>query len=292
MKKCKLMFVFFLFFFYRDFLPNENNVECGLPSPKYSITPLIVGGKTIPRGTWPWLAAVYINKVTGLTFNCGGNLVSSKVVVTAAHCFRTPEKEYKADEVIIYLGRYNIMKWSEKGSHVTEVDQIYVHDDYMKEEQNFDADVAIVVMTDRIKYTDFIRPICLWEGSENVNDIVGSSGTVVGWGRDGSGNIVTPEPHKINVPIVADDVCLRSSDIFRYITSKRTFCAGSRNGLGPCNGDSGSGMAIYKNNRIYLRGIVSAALSDPVMNMCKLKDYVVFTDAAKFGTWIRSYMNL
>lgn len=270
--------------------PDDSQVQCGRPHDRFKISPLIVGGQTIQRGAWPWLVAVYINKATGLSFNCGGNLVSNKIVVTAAHCFRSSDKTYQASEVVIFLGRYNIMKWMEQGSQVSEVESINVHSEYMKADMSFDADVAVVVMKTRVKYTEYIRPICLWEGSDSVTDIVGNSGTVVGWGRDGNGNIVTPEPKKIQIPVVSDAVCLRSSDTYRYITSKRTFCAGKRDGYGPCNGDSGSGMAMFKNNKIMLRGIVSAALADPVMNTCNLGEYVVFTDAAKFTTWIRSFM--
>lgn len=285
----------FFFFFYCKFVhfsAQSGRTECGRPHDRFKISPLIVGGQAIQRGSWPWLVAVYINKATGLSFNCGGNLVSQRVVVTAAHCFRSSGKQYTASEVVIFLGRYNIMKWMEEGSRISEVDSIYVHSEYMKNDQSFDADVAVVLLKSRVEYNEYIRPICLWEGSDNINDVVGESGTIVGWGRDGNGNVVTPEPHKINIPIVSEAVCLRSSDTYRYITSKRTFCAGKRDGYGPCNGDSGSGMAIYKNNKIMLRGIVSAALADPVMNTCNLGEYIVFTDAAKFVNWIKSFMHL
>lgn len=200
--------------------------------------------------------------------------------------------QYTPSEVIIYLGRYNIMKWMEEGSQVREVESIIVHSEYMKNETSFDADVSIVILKSRVQYSQYIRPICLWDGSNNINDIVGASGTVVGWGRDGNGNIVSAEPQKISIPIVSEAACLRSSDTYRYITSKRTFCAGQKNGRGPCNGDSGSGMTIMRDNRWILRGIVSAALADPIKNTCNLGEYVVFTDAAKFVNWIRSYMYL
>lgn len=249
-----------------------------------------MGGKNIARGTWPWLVAIYLNKASGLAFNCGGNLVSPKVVVTAAHCFKTADQEYRASEVVIFLGRYNIMKWMEEGSQLNEVASIFVHNEYMKKEASFDADVAVVLLKTRVQYNEYIRPICLWDEPSNINELEGTEGTVVGWGRDGEGNIVTSEPRKVDVPIVSEAACLRASDTFRYITSNRTFCAGGRDGRGPCNGDSGSGMTMRRNNRWVLRGIVSAALADPVMNTCNLQEFVVFTDASKFVTWIKSFM--
>lgn len=253
---------------------------------------MVVGGNDISRGSWPWLVAIYISKASGLSFNCGGSLVSKKVVVTAAHCFKGSGKQYEANEVVIYLGRFNIMKWREEGSVLAEVESIFIHSDYRKNDMSFDADLAVVITKVRVEYSEYIRPICLWEGSTDSNDIVGEDGTVVGWGRDGSGNIVTPEPKKISIPVVSDAQCLRSSDTFVYITSNRTFCAGKRDGRGPCNGDSGSGMSMKKNGRWMLRGIVSAALADPIQNSCNLGEYIVFTDAAKFSNWIKSFMIL
>lgn len=119
---------------------------------------------------------------------------------------------------------------------MAEVEQLIIHNDYMSKDTSYDADVAVAIMRERVQYTEYIRPICLWDGSTNINEVEGKMGTVVGWGRDGSGNIVTPEPKKINIPIVSEVVCLRSSDTYRYITSKRTFCAGRRDNNGPCNG--------------------------------------------------------
>lgn len=251
---------------------------------------LVVGGETVKRGAWPWLVAVYLNKASGPTFNCGGNLVSAKTVVTAAHCFRTSERIYTASEVVLFLGRYNIQNWNEAGFKAAPVEQIVIHSDYMSKDSSYDADIAVVIMQERVEFTEFIRPICLWELSDNLNTVVGQFGTVIGWGRDNMGHIVTPEPKQIMVPVVSEAECLRSSDTYRYITSQRTFCAGRLDNTGPCNGDSGGGMTFKRNNKWMLRGIVSAALADPIVNSCNLAQYVVFTDAAKFVSWIRLYM--
>lgn len=43
----------------------------------------IVGGSPAPLGSWPWLVNLQLNG----ELMCGGVLVDSSWVVTAAHCF-------------------------------------------------------------------------------------------------------------------------------------------------------------------------------------------------------------
>lgn len=54
----------------------------------------------------------------------------------------------------------------------------------------------------------------------------GHAGTVVGWGKDESGVLMTEEPKQTNLPVVSQEKCLASNYQFHYITSNRTFCAG------------------------------------------------------------------
>lgn len=56
------------------------------------------------------------------------------------------------------------------------------------------------------------------------------------------------------------------------------------------NSFAGSGLTLQRNGRWMLRGIVSAGVNDPNNNGCKLHDYVIFTDVAKFTEWIREFM--
>lgn len=71
---------------------------------------------------------------------------------------------------------------------------------------------------------------------------------------------------------------------------KTLFFSGYRNGSGPCNGDSGSGFIMKRNDRWLLRGIVSMSISDTQKFTCDLKNYVVFTDASKFVSWLLSFI--
>lgn len=46
---------------------------------------------------------------------------------------------------------------------------------------------------------------------------------------------------------------------------------------------------LQDDNRYYLRGVVSAALSTPDKK-CDVEKYFVFTDAAMFTDWIRTFL--
>jgi len=58
-------------------------------------------------------------------------------------------------------------------------------------------------------------------------------------------------------------------------------------GTSVCNGDSGGGMVFNRNSRWYLRGIVSITVAKEGLRVCDTKHYVVFTDVAKYGDFIR-----
>lgn len=142
-----------------------------------------------------------------------------------------------------------------------------------------------------MEYSAYIRPVCLWSLPTDEEYFVGKTGVVVGWGRDEKGNLVTYLPKRTQVPLVSTQECINSREDFSTLTSSRTICGGWRDGVnGPCTGDSGGGLIMYENGRWQLRGIISIAIKHPVSGVCDLREYVVFTDAAKFTNWIRSFM--
>ena len=63
-------------------------LECGLSSrPKISY---IVHGTVSDRVSWPWHVAIFRQTEEGLTYYCGGTLISRNVIITAAHCVTQP----------------------------------------------------------------------------------------------------------------------------------------------------------------------------------------------------------
>lgn len=61
-----------------------SNDTCGLVRIKRSFDK-VVGGKDSEIGAWPWLALLGYDFYT-IAFMCGGALVTSRHVITAAHC--------------------------------------------------------------------------------------------------------------------------------------------------------------------------------------------------------------
>lgn len=128
--------------------PQDPNAVCGQRYAVTNISPFIVNGEETKRGDWPWMVAIYLNKPTGLSFNCGGSLVSARAVVSAAHCINTATKNYQASEVLLWLGRYSLTDWSEVGAVSSNVQYIYIHPDYKRQRESYDADISILLMAD------------------------------------------------------------------------------------------------------------------------------------------------
>lgn len=274
-----------------------DQVSCG--SPVLPSNNLAVGGVATKKGEWPWIVAIYMQKIKAsslqLDYHCSGTLVSKDVVITAGHCVRTQKGEVMSlTELQVHIGQNNLADLTESGIIIQKPRQIEPHPDYKiwdVSSTSSDADIAIVRLREKVTFTQFIRPACLWESSKDVKEIVNKKGVMVGWGRDGTGE-VSNLPNKVVLAPVTNDVCIKSNDVFEYIVSARTFCAGNRDGTGPCNGDSGAGWLLKRDDgKWYLRGVISSSLPDPDRNnLCDLKNYVVMADTARFRNWINKFL--
>ncbi|KAK9753133.1 Trypsin [Popillia japonica] len=261
--------------------------QCGVTK---STVNLIIGGDAITPGEFPWIAAIMYRQKSDYKFHCTGNLISDQHVLTAAHCVRYYNSPlFPNEDLILVLGKLNIENWASGGT-IRNPSEVIAHPNY--KQNQVDYDVAVIVLNEPVPYKPATRPICLWESSDNLQEVLGRVGTVVGWGKNQTAADST-FAQKIEVPIVSQETCLRSHKVFKKYTSPRTFCAGNRDNFsGPCNGDSGAGFMIKDEptGRWYLRGFVGFSIRNIETLSCDLTNYAVFIDVAKVRPWILETM--
>ncbi|XP_070492243.1 serine protease gd-like [Chironomus tepperi] len=272
-------------------LENANNGQsnlCGVRRDSSSAVSFVIGAR---RNDFPWLTAFYY-KENG--FICGGTLVSTKIIVTAAHCVKDKQNiDVKSPEdSIFYLGKYKLNDLNEKDYVTAGVKQFIIHPSWDSFEERYIGDLAIVVIFKTIKFTNNIIPLCISSQRSSHEDIVDKSGLVAGWGLIENGTI-SEVPKFVSLPVVDDGKCLRSDEVFTKITSTTTFCVGDGSGRSPCNGDSGGAFAVKNDaeNKYYFRGIISSGIRGSTYS-CDNTKYAIFTDVAQYTDWIKSYITM
>ncbi|XP_055376761.1 vitamin K-dependent protein C-like [Condylostylus longicornis] len=265
---------------------NTNNL-CGQRK-KFHKT-LIQNGYDVQPGEYPWHAAIFLRKESdspNTDYICGGSLVSKSTVITAGHCVHENYHIIISQRFLVKLGLHNRLLASSNTQELR-VYEILVPPIFdVKSSKN---DIALLKLSNYVQFNDYIKPVCLWPAKYiELNSIVGKTGMVIGWGLDEKSQL-SNILKAAKMPVISQINCLESNRaFFGEHLSVNNYCAGYRNGTSVCNGDSGGGMVFEINGLFYLRGIVSLAEAIPEINQCNPREYVLFTDAAKFLDFIQN----
>lgn len=240
-----------------------------------TLTARIVGGQVARNGEFPYMVAIRSSNGKLL---CGGSLINSQHVLTAAHCVRGLDPAFiRAMMGTLQLSDFQTS--TERG-----ISQLWTHNGFNF--NSFDWDVAVLKLSSPVPLTASVQPICLSVNTaERIN---GRRAMVVGWGRRKEADRRSSDNlRKVNVPIVNGRVCQRSYRSFRSITD-RMLCAGfRRGGRDSCQGDSGGPMVWRSGAKISQLGIVSWG------NGCARPGYYgVYTRISKVVPWIKSITNV
>jgi len=188
-------------------------------------------------------------------------------------------------DILVVLGSYNIYRLFEIGKTNMAVQTIHRHKEFNPKATHIDADIAVVVLDNPAHPGAFINTICLITSNDDPLSV--EDGIVVSYGHNETMSY-NPEVSstKFEMPIQDEFTCIDNNEVFADISSNRTFCAGTGDGEGVCSEDYGSGLYVKSNGRFYLRGILSAVISDDRKKKCSDDSYSLFTDVAKYSEWI------
>lgn len=149
-----------------NYLPTYETDKCGVST---AVRSRIVGGNNSPRGGYPWLAALGY-QTPAVRFLCGGTLITSRHVVSAAHCV--------IDTLaFVRLGAYDITSNTE-GAIDINIEWKSVHESY--DSKYISNDISMLRLNRIVNYTNLIKPICLPMTDALINrDYTGTSPFVV-----------------------------------------------------------------------------------------------------------------
>lgn len=160
-----------------------------------------------------------------------------KLCFLAAHCvlYKNEEVPIAPRDVTVFLGGYDLNNPFEPGTLSVSPSEIIVHPQWNPFVARFDADIAVILLENSINFASNIVPICMINSGE---DSQSQEGIIVGYGQseDKTKNHETI-PRVLKVPIKKNEDCFLENFLFAKLSSKRTFCAGLRNGTGACRGN-------------------------------------------------------
>jgi len=220
----------------------QETCQCGMKGKDEPGSDYIVGGEETSEHEHPWQVGLVSRN--GQDPWCGGTLISSTHVLTAAHCF---DGGSTAPDVRVLLGEHNV---ADREFNRVDVAEIINHPNY--DTHTVDNDYAILRLAKPVSFTKKVSPACLPDDFTSTYE--GTLATTTGWGSLGNGEPYPNVLQEVDVTVMTNAKC--QSAYQGGTITKNMLCA-SAPGKDSCQGDSGGPLITPENGRQALIGIVS-----------------------------------
>ncbi|XP_044019239.1 trypsin-1-like [Aphidius gifuensis] len=224
----------------------------------------IVGGKPVDIQDAPHQVSL---QNYGFGF-CGGTIIGSQWVLTAAHC-----AVYTASQITVRAG--STTKGS--GGSVHTVSKVIKHEKYKTNMYGVPInDVALLKINEPFTFDETRQAIELFSFKEEI--VEGIHSVITGWGAVFEGGATTEVLNTVSVPIVSKEACDKAYSVYGGLPDGQICAAHPDGGKDACQGDSGGPLTVDGR----LAGIVSWG------NGCARPRYPgVYTEVAYFRDWIQ-----
>nr|CAA41441.2 preproacrosin [Rattus sp.] len=247
----------------------------------------IVGGQTSSRWAWPWMVSlqIFTSHNSRRYHACGGSLLNSHWVLTAAHCFDNKKRKVYDWRLVfgaheIEYGRNKPVKEPQQERYVQ---KIVIHEKYNAVTEG--NDIALLKVTPPVTCGDFVGPGCLPHFKSGPPRIPHTC-YVTGWGyiKD---NAPRPSPvlMEARVDLIDLDLC-NSTQWYNGRVTSTNVCAGYPEGkIDTCQGDSGGPLMCRDTRRQPLCDRGDHELGG---RLCRAKRPGVYTATWDYLDWIAS----
>ncbi|XP_059936064.1 coagulation factor VII [Mesoplodon densirostris] len=240
----------------------------------------IVGGHVCPKGECPWQAMLKLNGA----LLCGGSLLDTVWVVSAAHCF---DRLSSWRNLTAVLGEHDLSQ-DEGDEQERQVAQVIIPDKYVRGKT--DHDLALLRLARPVALGDHVAPLCLPERAfaEGTLAFVRFS-AVSGWGQLLERGATALRLMAVHVPRLLTQDCRQQSRRRPGgpVVTDNMFCAGYTDGSkDACKGDSGGPHATPFRGTWYLTGIVSWG-----EGCAAAGHFGVYTRVSQYTAWLRRLMS-
>ena len=243
-------------------------------------TPRIVGGSVVPDDRYPFMASVYFDLDGDNNFipGCGGSILSSRWVMTAAHCMVNSEtgEQLPASAVAVLVGALDLTDLTQ--GTLVRAQSINVHPAYNIPTSS--TDIALIELSEAVDFPVITLPVA---GSDvPTNDELA---IVTGWGLTQEGGSPSSDLLEVALPIVSHEQCLTSYPL--SLTLDANVCAGggASGGRDSCQGDSGGPLFVPRDGVWVQAGIVSFGEGCARPNIPG-----VYTRVSSYTDWVAGFV--
>lgn len=238
----------------------------------------IVGGALAPINFHPYLAGLVID-VWGLSSPsaCGGSLISSTRILTAAHCWN--DGTFQAWRFTVVLGSPFLFH----GGLRIQTSSIALHPQY--DHRTFANDIAMLYLPVHVPFSSTIYPIQLPYGGFQTFDYTGYWASASGYGRysDFTNPTTNTMVRNVFLQVISLNQCRA---YYGNIVLDSNICTNGVGGVGICQGDSGGPLTVTSTGQPILIGVSSFVARDG----CELGFPSAFASVPHFLSWVHSHL--
>ncbi|XP_041824687.1 chymotrypsin-like elastase family member 2A [Melanotaenia boesemani] len=242
----------------------------------------VIGGSDAKPNTWRWQVSLQLDSYSDGSFGhiCGGSIVDSFHIMTAAHCILSMD----ANQYRVVVGEYNLFEYDGSEQFIR-VETIIVHPDWTGDLAKGN-DIALMKLANPVYNNGYVDIANLPYPDQMLPH--GFTCYITGWGlMDYIGSI----PDKLQVApidVVEHSVCSQP-EWWGDIALKTMVCAGGDGVISGCQGDSGGPLNCFTDGAWRVHGVVSYGPA----GMCnQVSKPTVFTRVSSFLDWMYSAMGL